>query len=63
MYIISFRITLLSFFLLIPADLEETERQWREDFSRWKHYDMPDWKDVFDEYKNTINTCAGANCS
>ncbi|XP_072048630.1 uncharacterized protein [Amphiura filiformis] len=32
-------------------NLEETERQWREEFHTWKYTDMEEWRDTFDEYK------------
>ena len=34
----------------IPADLKETERQWREEFYTWKYTDMANWRHAFDEY-------------
>ncbi|XP_072043131.1 acetylcholinesterase-like [Amphiura filiformis] len=38
------------------ANLEETERQWREEFHSWKYTDMEEWRDTFDEYQpNTDN--------
>ncbi|XP_072048627.1 cholinesterase-like [Amphiura filiformis] len=33
------------------ANLEETERQWREEFHTWKYTDMEEWRDTFDEYQ------------
>ncbi|XP_072020282.1 acetylcholinesterase-like [Amphiura filiformis] len=39
------------------ADLQETEKQWREEFYSWKHTDMPEWRDAFDDYQAIKSTC------
>ena len=41
--------------LLFPADLAETERQWREEFYSWKYTDMEDWRDAFEKYQEAVN--------
>lgn len=43
------------------AELSEVEKEWREEFARWKYEDMANWKGAFDDYKNihSTNTCNG----
>ncbi|XP_072048631.1 cholinesterase-like [Amphiura filiformis] len=37
------------------ADLDETERQWREEFNAWKYADLEEWRDAFAEYKTEVS--------
>ncbi|XP_071788163.1 cholinesterase-like [Asterias amurensis] len=34
------------------ADMETSEREWRESYSAWKYTDMADWREQFNQYKS-----------
>ncbi|XP_033126579.1 cholinesterase 1-like [Anneissia japonica] len=39
------------------ADIDDLQKQWREDYYEWKDTSMPDWSATFEDYKQNMNTC------
>ncbi|XP_071941121.1 acetylcholinesterase-like [Antedon mediterranea] len=39
------------------SDIDDLQKQWRDDYEEWRDTSMPDWSSAFQDYKQNADTC------